>query len=334
MKKKSQASQPQPPPPSQASPVLPQASPAPALKPQPRLPAATECPTHTVSFPERPPTLALAPATPESSQLPACLPQQQTPAPLEAQALPATAPHHNCRRRGRIARLPKIQRDMVGNMVRNAVPYKNIALALGECGYTITERNISNWVTRGGYLEWQLQQDLVLQNRLDQDHLVAHLRRDDASELAEVGFQSAATRLSQIFLQKLAKADDVERNLPAFSQMVDMLCRLNREICALQKQRDDARRSLGPEFDPARIKEMDEGSAIAHERYYSDPPAESELAKPKTPPLLPAEPTSDFLAQQDREAEEARKAENELRLIETLKRLSSNNTAPPTDTSP
>ena len=44
--------------------------------------------------------------------------------------------------------------------------------------------------------------------------------------------------------------------------------------------------------DLACIRDTDELSALDHERYYSDPPADSELAKP-------AEPTSCFLEQCD-----------------------------------
>src|SRR6266404_2003567 len=98
------------------------------------------------------------------------------------------------RRNGRIASLPRLQRDMVNRMLWNAVPYKNIVAALDEADYTVTERNISSWAI-GGYLEWSLAQEHVLENRLDQDHMLDFLRRDDAQELPEVGLQAAATRL-------------------------------------------------------------------------------------------------------------------------------------------
>jgi hypothetical protein len=187
---------------------------------------------------------------------------------------------------------------MVNHMLQNGVPYKNIVAALKEADFNLTQRNISSWAT-GGYLEWKLEQDLVLQNRLDQDHLLDHLRRTDATELPEVGLQAAATRLSQILVQKTARADDLEGNLGNVSQMVDLLSRLTRDLTALQKQRDDSRRSLGREFDPARIKEKEESDARKVERDYSDPDPDSGLAKPEIPPLLPPYPTSTWLADED-----------------------------------
>ena len=241
---------------------------------------------------------------------------------VEAEPLSVQLQHrgHKSRRRGRIAMLPKLQRDMVNRMIWNGVPYKNIVLALDELDFQVTERNISNWAT-GGYIEWQFQQDLVTQSRLDQDDLLDRLRRDDASELPEVGLQAAATRISQILVEKTATGQNIEANLGTFSQMVDVLCRLNREIGLLQKQRDDSRRALGRHQDPSRIKESDQESALETERHYSDPPEDTELSKPAEPPLLPPRSTSSFLQQCDSEAEEAKQTRRHTAFIATLKAL-------------
>src|SRR5213594_3286724 len=96
------------------------------------------------------------------------------------------------------------------------------------------------------------------------------LRRDDAQELPEFGLQAAATRLSQVLLQKLARADDPEAQIDNYSKLVDLLVRLNREIGVTQKQRDDSRRTLGREYDPTRVKDAEEISVIENERFYSN----------------------------------------------------------------
>ncbi len=252
----------------------------------------------------------------------ATISHQQSPTIIDARPLspPATITPRKARRKGRIATLPKLHRDTVNRMLWNGVPYKNIVEALSEVGFDVTERNVSNWAT-GGYLEWRYEQDLVLENRLNQDHLVDHLRRDDASELPEVGLQAAATRLSQILLQKTARADDVERNLGAFSEMVDILCRLNREIATLQKQRDDTRRTLGSAHDPARIKDADETYALDNERYFSSPPSDSGLQKSAVPPLLPPIPTSETLADNDRAVEMDRQIERNQRIVQMMQAI-------------
>ena len=216
---------------------------------------------------------------------------------IDAQPLSPISPNakRKTRRHGRVASLPRIQRDMVNRMLWNGVPYKNIVAALDNAGYTLIERNISNWAT-GGYLEWRLEQEAVLENRLNQDHLLDFLRRDDAPELPEVGLQAAATRLSQVLLQKLARGDDPEAHIESYSKMVDMLLRLNREMGVTQKQRDDSRRTLGREYDAARVKDEEQISAIENERFYSNPPADSGLSGPTVRPALPPIPTATFMA--------------------------------------
>jgi len=227
---------------------------------------------------------------------------------VDAKPLPPPTQPRKIRRNGRVASLPKHQRDMVNRMIMNGAPYRNIVAALSESDFTVTERNISNWAT-GGYLEWRMEQEHVLQNRLDQDHLVDFLRRDDAAELPEVGLQAAATRLSQVLLQKLSRADDPEAHIDNYSRMVDLLCRLNREIAATQKFRDDSRRTLGKHHDPALVKNHEELEIIDYERWYTNPPADSGLARPAEPPALPPIPTATVLTQQAEERQAERRAE-------------------------
>src|SRR5262249_2581999 len=124
---------------------------------------------HNILAPGR--TAPLVPICPSASSTPA-------PAVVDATPLPSPAQRRTIRRNGRIASLPKLHRDMVNHMLWNAVPYKNIVAALDDAGFAVTERNVSNWA-RGGYIEWSLAQEHVLQNRIAQDHLTDFLRRDD-----------------------------------------------------------------------------------------------------------------------------------------------------------
>jgi len=148
----------------------------------------------------------------------------------------ASRPHI---RNGKIARLPKLERDMVNRMLYNNVPYSKIVAALGELEIKATERNISNWKTRGGYKEWCAEQERQLQLSLLQDHLTDYLRKNDPSQLPEVGLQVAATQLSSMLLQPEA-AQQLAADPKKYSEVVDMLCRLSTQINALQKDRDQA----------------------------------------------------------------------------------------------
>src|SRR5262245_60309448 len=100
----------------------------------------------TINLPEEA-SLALVAAPVSSPEATALIESKPLPAPAQ------TSDRRKIRRHGRVASLPKIERDMVNRMLLNGVPYKNIVAALDEIGYTVTERNISNWAT-GGYVEW------------------------------------------------------------------------------------------------------------------------------------------------------------------------------------
>jgi hypothetical protein len=156
-------------------------------------------------------------------------------------------------RNGKIARLPKLERDLVNLMLRNGIPHSKVVGALDEHGIRVTERNVSNWKTRGGYKEWCLEQDRALEKRLLQDNLTGYLRKHDASELPEVGLQLAATQLSQFLLTPQAE-QQLATDPQAYSQTVATLCRLTRQIHTLQKYRDDSAKELGYKHNPERIK--------------------------------------------------------------------------------
>jgi hypothetical protein len=102
-------------------------------------------------------------------------PQLSTPAPRKH------------RRNGVIARLRQTERDMVCRMIQNGIPYPKIVHALADHSIYVTERNISNWATRGGYHDWRIQQELAIAIHLDQDNLVKLLRRDACRPTSPVG---------------------------------------------------------------------------------------------------------------------------------------------------
>jgi len=177
------------------------------------------------------------------------------PAPPAAVAPPA--PFKTRTRCGKIARLPTGERDMVNRMLRDAVPYEKIVQALDEAGVKVTERNVSNWKTRGGYREWCLAQDHAVALHVHQDNLISLLRKENATDVSEVGLQTVATRLSQFFLTP--QADELlAANPQEYHRRVAELNRINAELLKIQKYRDECARNLGSKHDPERIRREDE----------------------------------------------------------------------------
>ena len=146
-------------------------------------------------------------------------------------------------RNGKIARLPKLERDMVNKLLHNHVPYSKIVWALSERGITVTERNISNWRTRGGYKEWCAEQENQLRLAHLQDHLTDYLRKHDAQQLPEVGLQVASTQLASLLMNPQTAAP-LLADPNKYARVVDALDKCSARLSELQKDRyEDVRRA-------------------------------------------------------------------------------------------
>jgi len=167
--------------------------------------------------------------------------------PLECviSAPPTTsAPLGQRTRNGKIARLPKLERDMVNKLLYNHVPYSKIVWALGERDITVTERNVSNWRTRGGYKEWCAEQENQLRLSHLQDHLTDYLRKNDAQQLPEVGLQVASTQLTSLLMNPQTAAPFLA-DPNKFAKLVDALDKCSVRLNELQKDRYENVRRAG-----------------------------------------------------------------------------------------
>jgi hypothetical protein len=139
-------------------------------------------------------------------------------------------------RNGKIARLPKLERDMVNKLLHNHVPYSEIVWALDERYITVTERNISNWRTRGGYKEWCAEQENQLRLAHLQDHLTDYLRKHDAQQLPEVGLQVASTQLTSLLMNPQTAAP-LLADPNKYSRVVEALDKCSVRLSEMQKER-------------------------------------------------------------------------------------------------
>jgi hypothetical protein len=223
-------------------------------------------------------SLALAPRRALAPDLPAPVPAS---IPTVVTVSPPAPPILKGRpRTGAVASLPKDERDMVCRMISKSVPYKRIAEALAELGFEVTERNISNWVTHGGYAEWCALYNDALQTSLRQDDLLEYHRNENSPDLAEVGLQSVAVRLSELLLRQAASSQDIEANLSKLEPAVQLLCRINKELFNAQKYRDDCQSKA--HRTPARIKGNAREQLIQCEKAHSAEP-KLELVDTPTP---------------------------------------------------
>jgi hypothetical protein len=175
---------------------------------------------------------------------------EAAPHPLKTQ--PSPVPRRRLRL-GKIARLPKAERDMVNNLLLNNVPYSRIVWALSERRITVTERNISNWRISGGYEEWRAEQDNQVRLGQIQDHVLDYLRKNDGHQIAEVGLQVAATQLTSSLMNP-----ETARKLLAdpkqYKEVVGMLSQCSTQLSQLDDRRRESIRKAGHKDSPDNIR--------------------------------------------------------------------------------
>ncbi len=256
-------------------------------------------PPQSAPLPEPPPAGPPQSTSTHAEAVPSAPVPQSAPSPLPVlspELLPllrAGKPHT---RNGKIARLPKLEREMVNRMLQNNVSQEKIVAALEERGFFVTQRNVSNWKTHGGYKEWSAQQEGALELRTFQDNLVEFLRRQDAADVPEAGLQAAATAISAGFVRPQI-LQDLMANPDKYEHALNLLCRINKQIQNAQASRDAAAKSLGRRFNPERLKRLEEEQVEQLRESYSytiapnsvnDPGVQNKNYLPKELPPAPA----------------------------------------------
>src|SRR5262245_24800129 len=75
------------------------------------------------------------------------------------------------RRNGKIAHLPKAQRDLINNGLDDGVKYENICRSLADQGVSLSPKNISDWY-KGGYQDELKARERRAQVRESQERLL------------------------------------------------------------------------------------------------------------------------------------------------------------------
>jgi hypothetical protein len=213
----------------------------------------------------------------------------------------ASGPLGQRMRNGKIARLPKLERDMVNKLLHNHVPYSKIVWALTERNITVNERNVSNWRTRGGYKEWCAEQENQLRLSHLQDHLTDYLRKNDAQQLPEVGLQVASTQLTSLLMNPQTAAPFLA-DPNKFARIVDALDKCSVRLKELQKDRyENVRRASSrgtlpyhrheETKDVESIRQIASAEKIGPTAYDDNVPNQNDLPPRDALPYQPINPT-------------------------------------------
>ena len=103
------------------------------------------------------------------------------------------------RRKGKIARLPKIVRDSLNQMILDGLAYRKIIQQLGAHGKGLNEQNLTNW-KKGGHHDWLDQQARLEDMRAKREFALDIVRENAGGQVQEASIQIAASQIYQILM--------------------------------------------------------------------------------------------------------------------------------------
>jgi hypothetical protein len=243
-------------------------------------------------------------------------------------------------RNGKIAKLPREQRDRLNQMLDNGATHADIIAHFQLLDIHLNGANISHWKS-GGYQDWLLQQELLASFAAESEW---------AGDLGQSGddtvLHQGVIRLAVVQIFQALKHQQLRDDPQNYTRMLNALARLTREALCLRKhvessaaaartdsvQELDAKRQLSDSERAAIVRHVDQafGLPILSEEAGATPPhpaPQDPAAVPLTPaPPLPAtspEPADspaqepdDSALRADREAPKACRSEPETTIAE------------------
>ena len=176
----------------------------------------------------------------------------------ELTLLPTAESEH--RSNGKIARLPKVLRDQVNQMLDDGVPYKAIIEKLEQSvdpplPYKLLEMNISRWKDNG-YQRYLRHQEWRDDLRIIRDSGSEMTEFNDGPKFQETLVQIALTEIFRVLQQRELKSDSLN-----FIRLFNALARLNREALGLKKYNDLLAR------EQAELKQLDPNRKISQNEH-------------------------------------------------------------------
>jgi hypothetical protein len=173
----------------------------------------------------------------------------------------------NNRRKGHVARLPKVLRDKVNSMLEDGATYPSIVAELEQSTtpplpYSINADSIRSWYS-GGYQDYL--RDQAWRERLDTNaDRYLEVGLTDGTRLAAGGLYAASVQICKL-MDELANPSADETDIAECSRVTNALSRLSRSILMLQQYRDQLAKEKAAEIkqlDPKRELREEETLAI------------------------------------------------------------------------
>jgi hypothetical protein len=145
----------------------------------------------------------------------------------------------NPRRNGKVAHLPKEQRDFINRMFDDGATYSCVSQQLADQGFSVNIPNLFAWY-HGGYQDELRHRERRAELRETQERLLA-ARHNDAPALSLVGLQLAVTQLTQQLYEIApgAHKESFQTDAHQYLRMLNTLARMSKSLLALQKYQNE-----------------------------------------------------------------------------------------------
>jgi hypothetical protein len=124
-------------------------------------------------------------------------------------------------------------------MIQDGVPYKDIKEQLGEHGAALTEDNISEWKTRGGYETWVAEQFYLDEMRARLDFASELVNKHNSQLLDQASLRIAILRLFNLLsdFDPAVLKPKMADHPGTYTRLLNALCKLTEGDLKFERHR-------------------------------------------------------------------------------------------------
>ena len=141
-------------------------------------------------------------------------------------------------RRGKVARLPRVLRNRISNLMLDGKSYAEIIQSLGPEGEGLNEMNLSNWKA-GGYQDWLRDQQRIDALKMRQEFAFEVVCGKEGSQVHQATLQVAATNLIHLLvdLDPVSLREILEEEPDKYTRLLNAIARLSDGELRCQRHR-------------------------------------------------------------------------------------------------
>ncbi len=170
--------------------------------------------------------------------------ETSSPLPTPAPKQPPPSNSHDSaparRRTGKVARLPKEDRDLVNLMLHDGVSYPDICKKLSERGHQLNPDNLCHW-RAGGHQDWLAEQAWLEEMRVRLDFATDIVEQKNGDLLDAASLRIAVVQMYNLLagFNPARLSDKLAEQPGAYARILNVLCKLTQGAVKLETRRSE-----------------------------------------------------------------------------------------------